>query len=146
MIRVDKLKKTGGSRFHELETFRVVCTDPNELEMFLSLQNSNTEGMDIESFVHVAVARMPRFSKQCVIKTNVTTSLVLQRELQAMQLLQNYPYVVQYLCHFTCIDDKKRWKHNLRQTQFACDPSGKKNLTFTVMEYVRKSENNKSKG
>lgn len=35
VVVVEKLKKTGGSRFHDLETFHVVCKDPKELEMFL---------------------------------------------------------------------------------------------------------------
>jgi serine/threonine protein kinase len=136
-MKVSKLTKTGGSRFHDVESFRIVCNDPSELEMFLSLKNANDEGLHNDEFVHVALSNMPRFRKQCVIKTNVSGTLFLKNELRAMRLLNEYPHVVQYLCHFECKDNKERWRDNLHTSRFACEANGNDMLTFIVMEYIK---------
>jgi serine/threonine protein kinase len=138
MVKVTKLLKNGGSRFHDVETFRVIYNNPSEFEMFLSLKNAEQDGMHDDDFVHVAVSRLPRLKKkECVIKANMSNTLFLKNELKAMRLLQNYPHVVQYLCHFECKDDKNRWKKDLGTEQFACDPNGTQNITFIVMEYIK---------
>lgn len=137
MITSIKLKKTGGSRFENVDTYKVVCDSPNELEIYSTLKSAEDDGSDDSNFVHVGLARMLRLKRQCVIKVNSSHNIFLDREMKALQLLQNYPHVVQYLCHFTCKDNKQRWKKVLQTSQFACDRNGTSNLTFVVMEYLK---------
>lgn len=137
MVAITKLLKKGGSRFKYVETFQVVCDNPKELEAFLSLKTAEQDGMNNENFVHVALTRLPRFQRDCVIKANVSGTLFLKNELKAMTTLRNYPHVVQYICSFECLDDKRRWKRALNTSQFACDPNGKHSITFIVMEYIK---------
>jgi serine/threonine protein kinase len=143
MSSIIKLQKTGGSRFPDVETFRVVCNDPSEVELFFSLKDAREDGFTDEEFVHVAKGKLLRFQKSCIVKVNASNSKFLFQELKALNLLLAYPHVVQYLCHFTCKDHTRKWKNKLNAQTFACDPSGKRSLTFIVMEYIKFGSINK---
>lgn len=108
MVQILRLRKTGGSRLENVDTYRVACKHPKDIVAMLTYKSSMDDGSDDDTFVHVALAKLIKFNKHCVMKVFVSNTLPLKREMEALQHLENNSHVVQYVFHFSCNDHKSR--------------------------------------
>lgn len=128
------LKKGGGSRFKDVDTYKVVCSKPSEyIEIARSLKSADA---------HVAIANLRSFKKQSVVKVLSSKNKHARKEIDILQRLKNFHHVVQYLCSFQCYDSKTRWMTPLETPTTACITSkkDKQKLTFIVMEYIENGD------
>lgn len=130
------LRKTGGSRFDNVDTYKIVCKNPQSIQVTQSLKPSSEDGSDQETFVHVALANLVPFHHQVIVKVHFSSTRAIRRELEALRLVKDSDNVVQYVCHIPCMDDKKRWKERLTGPCEPCKEGGLDSLTFLIMEYI----------
>lgn len=133
------LPKTGGSRFENVATYKVVCDDPmSNLVLVESFKSSNEVGSHDRIFTHVAKGILKKYGKECVVKILHVDNPFYDNEIKALEELKNYKNVVQYVCHFTCNDTKERWMEEIiKDTPVQpCLRDGKHHLGFIVLEYI----------
>lgn len=138
-MQIIHLKKSGGSRFHNVSTFRIVCDHPSSnLLLTSSLKSSHEVGYKDDEFTHVAKGRFQSFAKDCVVKVHHSMNPLYHRELSILQHLSSYRNIVQYVCHFSCMDTKERWMQDIvaHRPLIPCQSAKKDELAFIVMEYI----------
>jgi len=133
-----KLKKCGGARFHDVETFKISCL-ANELIGIKTLKNGEENGMNDNDFGHILLSKLTKHDTPVVVKIHYANSYFIRKELAGLQKLKNFDNSVEYLCDFTCMDNKNRWKDNIIEPTKFC--RGKKDrLHFIVMEYIENGD------
>lgn len=138
-MNITHLKKTGGARFDNVSTYRVVCDDPASNIILISCFKSSHEvGSRDNEFTHVAKGLLQKHGKECVVKVHHSVNPLYDRELYILQHLKKYKNIVQYVCHFSCMDNKERWMYHIVKTRpiTPCQGLGTDNLAFMVMEYI----------
>jgi serine/threonine protein kinase len=140
-MEIINLPKTSRSRLNTQDTYKIVCQDPDKyLRAIESFKSANEVGSGLMEFVHVALGKMKKFKKQCVIKVHFTDSLFTNKEIDINTILLQCPYVVKYICSYTCLDDKTRWMDKLLKPQKTCSKDGNDKLTFIIMEYIENGD------
>jgi serine/threonine protein kinase len=138
-MEITYLKKRGGARFYNVSTYRVVCNDPAaNIILTTSLKFAHEVGSHDDDFVHVAKGRLQKYGKDCIVKVHHAVNPLYDRELRILQHLCHYQKIVQYVCHFSCMDKKERWIHDIlaHKPILPCSITGTDNLAFIVMEYI----------
>jgi len=125
-MNIEKIKKTSKSRLENVDTYKIVCDDPEKyIQATRTLKSANEVGSGINDFVHVALKR------ECVIKVHFTKSMFTKNEINIMKLIKDKPYVVKHICTYSCLDDKKRWMEHPQHNKESLDQ-----LTFMIMDYI----------
>lgn len=128
------LKKKGGSRFKEFQTIKV-CKN-NKLRGKQTLKDARESGMDTNNFVHVIKSVLDTYDKPVVVKIMDAENLFVDQEIRAIKHLQNFEYSVPMICHFTCMDDKKRWNRSYENQSLEFCSNQTDKLHFIVYEYI----------
>jgi serine/threonine protein kinase len=134
-MKFEQLKKTGGARFKDVQTFKMTCDDPVHRILLTTTYKSGSEvGSGDAEFVHVSKGTLNK-QYACVVKVHHSRNLFIVRELEIMMHMHDNINIVQYVCHFSCKDDRaKLMKPN--DPYIPCK-SGNDDLTFIIMEYVQ---------
>lgn len=140
-MKIEHLKKKGGARFTDVETYKVSCLENKILaqESFKSANEVTSQG-DEDTFVHVVKGILTDYNEPVVVKVHHANNYFIQNELQMMERLEDYPHVVQQLCNFKCQDDTKRWMKHIKHPTSLCVPRGPDHLHYIVMEYIENGD------
>ncbi len=131
------LSKTGGARLKNVDTF--IC----DRKSFVSLKSLDHKLQEEYGwFTNVLQGYMNKHKTDIVIKVYQNDCPFLIRELKALQHLHEYEHVVQYICHFNCMDRISKWTKLVQEQEHAklCSKHGDSDVTFIVMEYVKNGE------
>lgn len=134
---VTPMKKKGGARFMDVDTYKVSC-EANKLQALESFKSADEVGSHDSEFVHVMRAVLTEHNRfQVVVKVHFADNYFITKELAMMDKLKGYTHAVQKLCDFRCQDDKTRWMRPLKRPKSLCKPSGKDALHFVVMQFIQ---------
>ena len=139
-MQVSLLKKTGGARLNNVQSYKVVCDEPmNKLVLSKTYKSGNEVGSHDMDFVHVAKGTINRNKNDiiaCVVKVHSSRNLFLKREIDIMKHMHDNLNIVQYICHFSCKDQKAGLMAPLIKKWIPCVSDGTDDMTYIIMEFV----------
>jgi serine/threonine protein kinase len=127
---MQRLNKKAGARLLNIETYKFNC-EQNKLIGKKTLKSAE----EADAFGHVIQSVLANQTNVIVKIHEEKNIYFLENELKALKTLANFENSVQYICDFSCMDDKSRWfKYVTKPTKF-CNQKADK-LHFIVMEYI----------
>jgi len=118
----------------EIDTLEKDCKN-HEVTGIQSMKASEEAGMETETFVHVIKSYMKKNKLPVVVKIHHLYNIFIENELEAYDKLKGFENSVQKICHFSCMDNMKRWEHMIDSPIGFCQDN-KDPLHFIVLEYI----------